>query len=717
MVLRELGDDAGACEQLELLVAAEEGFLPEDHEGLFERRIVLFTMLVSLGEYRRARPHVEAVHATELRTLTVDDPDLFDTWVTLLETLVAVWDHEAFYAELDACLAAVDRLAPDDERAAWIRSDICVVVGSLETPEAYERTHDLALDTLAAFERLYPDDHYYVLKARSNLATTLAATGDPAEAAALQASIIEDRERSFPEDHEMLLLMRMSLAGSLLDLGEHERVRELVLATAEGLDAAPANDLEALQVRVELAKLLLEIGELERGHALMEDTLENCERVLPESSLETADLRMTLAGVLSDMRNWLGERALREAAEATYARNLPYDHPRRNLNRWRLGITLVELEQKEEACRVIEDTLSAYEGRPPADEQRIPSVKFVLATLLSGLGDLAGARALFEDIRPGATGDSLDLGPEKNLALTIYQMGDREEGRARLEAVVEDYESRPDTLVTARLELVALTMGTDRESASALLRETLSELAPDDPRRLELENRFSSLFSDAELEGWLTRQELWIAGLERELEGHSKDLLETRARFAEMLLLADLPERAREQGRKLARGVIRRLEEAALGSPRRARATARSHRWQQGLIRLLTRTPEGEADPLCFELAETMRAVSAVSAAGIGPSSPRKREIAELRIRLNDLVTGGPREGQSVESFVAELSRLTRERDRLERLLRSELAGEGGATGSVRAADLARSLPEGAAAVGFLRHTPQVVDRDLWGDP
>src|SRR5262249_10323515 len=85
----------------------------------------------------------------------------------------------------------------------------------------------------------------------------------------------------------------------------------------------------------------------------------------------------------------------------------------------------------------------------------------------------------------------------------------------------------------------------------------------------------------------------------------------------------------------------------------------------------------------------------------------RQRAIAESRAKLNDLVAGGPSEGEEPEHWRTTIQEAASARDRLEWDGRAELAKGGSFTEDVDAAALGRALAPDALAVAYLRYGKQ----------
>ncbi len=754
-----IGDSAMARDAWSRVVRHREQTLPADDQDLFRARLNLGGMLVETGEAANARTLLEIALADAADTLPPDHREVLFARDNLATAMAALGELAEARALQEMVIATYERtLSPDDPDLLFARRNLCVTlrrIGDLEGRRAVEEA------LLATYERTRPADHRDVQRAREDLAYTLYELRDYAGARALEEAALASYERTLGADADPALALRENHAFTLVELGDLEGARALQEALlTERERVLPPNHPDLLVIRGDLALTLIKMGELAEAVALQQSVLAAREGTLPEDDPDLLDARQKLGDTLTGMGEVATARALLESVVLARERTLHPDHPDLLDARRDLANTLKELNDLEGARALYESVAEAYEQTLPPDARSLMVVRLNLATVLKMQGDLWGARALEETVleafeRTLAEDDPVLASARLKFAGTISETGDKAGARALLESVVASRErtlpaDHPDIL-SARMKLATTLSVLGEESARAMAESVLATrerlLPPEHPDVVDTRSNLAFvLFNMGEMEAARAHYAAVFAVQERTLpEGNTKRLLSrmnlaitTRAvgdnvgasaHFAAVLAgfedtlprddldltsvrinlgasLAELgdPAGAGVQGIELARGVLMRLERAWWLSPREARALAGDEAPRHSAARNLTEfVARDVAAPLRFELAETLRATSVAPRGRTAEDDPRLDELAGLRTRLNDLVGGGPAEGESTEAFAEEIGHLTLERDRLERELRRELGSAQVGVGPIRASDVARTLGPDAAAVGFLR--------------
>jgi len=525
---------------------------------------------------------------------------------------------------------------------------------------------------------MLPEDHPDLLTVRSNLAVTMQMTGDLEGARAELEAVLGSYERTRSPDDMDLLMARQNLAATIGKMGDIVGARRLLAEVVAGLERTLPMDHESLlRARTNLASAMSTLGESAAARGIQEQVIAVWERMLPPDHPDLVQARAGLANTLFAAGDLEGARRLEEQVLASCERTLPPGHPFLIGARFNLAGTMSAMGDQAGARALLESVAASYERVLPPDHPDLHRARLSLGGVLLSARDPEAARKLNEAAVVGLEGrlhaDHPDLlGARCNLANSMWSSGDLAAARALFEDVIEDFDE--STRGRARHYLEA------RSSLGGVLRE-LGELA---------ESR--------------TLQGAVLESLEQVYPDDHPVLMNAYVDIAITTCSMGDGAESRAIGVELAHRMLRRLELVALLSPREARETVAGEAHRHVGVRFFTALTEPEdTAPLRFELAETLRATTTLSAGGARMDDERRSEVAALRARLNDLVSGGPSDAQSADDFAAEVSRLALERDGIERELRKELAAAGDGATRIETAALAKALSKGAAAVGFQR--------------
>ncbi len=205
------------------------------------------------------------------------------------------------------------------------------------------------------------------------------------------------------------------------------------------------------------------------------------------------------------------------------------------------------------------------------------------------------------------------------------------------------------------------------------------------------------------------RCEVVLDAYERTLPTDHPSLLRARQELSRSMFELGEVAAARELLFAQGAGIQARIMASLALAPRQTRQTVDSEGYRLAWLHFLGEGGNSEHRTVVFELAETMRLVASEAARTLAcfaedPAlAPILAEADVLRRSLGDLVGGGGQADSSPEQVAEELTRLSRERDRLERKASLLLAERGVVTRSVDAGSLADLLSEGEAVVGFRR--------------
>ena len=676
----ELGDPRRAHRVWSHAWAHQARVLPPDHSDQHPVREVLALTRLSLGDPNGARELLEIVLETYERTLPPDHPSIVRTRTNLAVALSDLGDLHGALALREAVMEANERTLPADHPRLW--EDRLNLASTLSSLGEYAEARALGEEVVEALERLLPADHPSLLLARGNLAGTMQRMGDVRSARPLYEAVLEKYSRILPADHPDLLRIKTNLARAMEELGEFRDARVILEEVLEACERSlPPAHPQVIRAHLCIADNTRLMGDLVGARASLEELLESSEQNLSADHPELPRLRSELADTMREMGDILAARALDEAVLLEYERTHGANHP--SLLRARLDVAsaMQEMGDVPGARALIESVLVIFERSLPADHPDLLATRMRLTSCLKSGRELERARAIEEGVvaafeRTVRADHPKLLVARVNLAVTMGGLGDFARARELLEQVLEAYErtmpaTHPD-LLDVRLNLANC-------------------------RRLA-----------GDLSGARAIEETLLAGLATLLPADHRDVLFVRGNLCgTMYLMGDQPGAVAE-AEKLAHGMLRRLESISVLAPREVRQAARRDRFNISTVTALLDPGESESrGALAFAILETWRhAVSVPLPATVAGSTEvraRRGEILGLRQGLNDLVAAGIGSDRSAEEFTAEVSRLSLERDRLERGLREILVEQGISLRPIEVAAVASSLPEDAAAIGFRR--------------
>ncbi len=670
-----VGHLEGAREAFARIVSHRERLHPPDDPSLLRAKTILATALASSGDLHGARGLEEEILANYERTRPDDDPDLLRARSNLAATLYELRDFAGARPLQEATLDGFVRtLGEEHPMSLSARENLALTLKSLGDLQGALALED---GLLSSAERAYRPGDPSLARIRGNVALTMRALGDLDGALRLQERALADLGEALPDENPMVLRLRLNLSTTLLKLGELDRARDLqesILAACE--QTLPAGHPDILGVRAKLGATLFELGQLPEALELQESVLAGYERDVAGDHPLAIGARLDLADTVKALGDLSRARALQESALAVLER-AGNDEARRLPAYANLGLTLRAIGDLVAARAMTERALAGYERTLPSEHVDLFRTRINLSGILVDLGERDAARRLLEaglaGIEQSRSGDDPDLLRARGiLAGLLKRMRQHAAARELEESVLEGFER---TLPPGHPNLLGA-----RENLAITLRN-IGEV-----------DRARALLAEV------------LAIRERTLPEDHPDLLGSRQNLALILLEQGETEEAHRLGRDLARGVRRQLEIAWALSPREAREIARWESHRHRIVRYLTRgaSADGLAEAR-FDLAETLRAVSNMAGCRLVASSQSER-VAAQRARLSDLVAGGPRGGETLGEYAAEIFEVVRERDMLEREVRDDRVASGVFAGSVESDDVARALPDGSVAVGFLRH-------------
>jgi len=604
-------------------------------------------------------------------TRLVDEGQRAEAWELMAEALPGVMDA-----------AGSDH--PDLLEARFKLANWMDQVGDYGTARILDRS------VLTGYERILPADHPNLLSVRSNVASSMLEMGDLTGARALMESLVAAYERNLPSDHPDLLSIRANLATSMYEMGDLADARATYESVIAGYErSVPDDHPELLRARANLASSMFVMGDLAESRGILESVHAVYERSLPAHDSDLLRTRGSLASVLHAMGDLAGARALSESVLAVTERTLPEDHPALSHARSSLAISMDSMGDHEGARALRETVLAVAERSLASDHPSLLIAQSGLASSMEAMGDHAGARGLRESVLESyertLPADHPDLlAARLNLANSLHRMADVAGARALYESVLAASERT---------------------------------LPADHPSVLNARtNLATSLDAMGEFAGARALNESVLASRERSLPADHPDLLSARSDLAISMDAMGDRAGARAHVPKLIEGMRMRILSSLALSPRQARQTVSGESERHSEVLFYSESAGVELKRSVFGLTETMRLVAAEAARSL-TSHARDRELApilaqaaEVRRELNDLVAGALREDAGGSAYSADLTRLSLQRDRLERVVSQRLAERGVETRPIESESLAAALTPGDVAVGFRRIAQWYVD-------
>ena len=288
----------------------------------------------------RAKIHSAVEDLLALRDARHDSrspAEIVDTLWTAGYAAFEAQDLQTTRAAFEAACEARERVLPEEHlELQKARQNLAVAreaLGDLEGARTLEEK------VLAVRTRALPDDHPDLQSIRENLAVTLEALGDAHSARVLLEKVLEIRARTSPDDDPNLQATRANLAAAgrrALGVTRGASSQACLQSSARCRRRAPiAGDSPKL-----LAATIKALGDWDGARALEEKVLDIFSRTLPDEHLDLQSARQNLAVTIGELGDLQGERALEEKVLEVRTRLLPDDHPDLQAARENLAATL-----------------------------------------------------------------------------------------------------------------------------------------------------------------------------------------------------------------------------------------------------------------------------------------------------------------------------------------------------------------------------------------
>jgi tetratricopeptide (TPR) repeat protein len=233
---------------------------------------------------------------TQAVKLGTDHRDVIQTRLRLGHALVAARQFEPAVSVLDRVLTDSERLrGPEHADTLGARDELAAAYladGRYSGAVASYRR------ALADRERSQGSRHPQTMTTRQGLADAYLASGQEKEAVSAYKRVVADRERALGPDHLDTIRAQYSLGAAYRKTGRTvaaERVYEQARAGFE--QALGPRHPDTLRSRAELALVYHQLGRYGDARAVLRDTVDRLERILPDNDPLITELRAILTDI------------------------------------------------------------------------------------------------------------------------------------------------------------------------------------------------------------------------------------------------------------------------------------------------------------------------------------------------------------------------------------------------------------------------------------
>lgn len=766
--LGRLEDYEAATAQVEAAVGVFDRLLDEDHPTRVQARYRMGLVLALAGRLGRSREFLEGVVEVRSRRLGLEDPDRIDAHIQLGSVHFDLGDyrraaeqislgvdglartrpaHDPYLLDFRRVLAICLRVSGDHGGALEQRRERAQALSAVRAPDdtALLLARQDAAQSLSDLGRLVEARAEFeeILKlhwARSGGASPewldaivtsslcLAEHWRHAEVQALLSPAVEVIEGTELASGEGAIQVLLLLAEAHEFLGEVQRAAQ-VLARALERAEAPGVDLEwRLIASGRLCVLLIQLGDLVGALPRIDATLAVAREARQADHVDLLRLRAMRALALAHLGERARSRQELESLLEDLARTNPRGSEAAGATRTMLAMSLRDFGESARAEALLAEGLQDLERLLPRQHSTLQAALALKAILESDRGDRSFARARLEELlrvyeQTLSADHALIQGTRLHLATTLLHQEEPEAARALLQSILESQAAALDVALASQARrLLAGVLGYlgDTGRAVALLEDLLREEQARWPDHANVALGRLALATMLRVHGEPGRALLLLEGLSADERDPSLGLFEPKSLLhLRLLCLHEAGEFGAAQALlpSFLDALLERCRSASRRSQREAQEILASDAAALDSAIHLARDAGPEIRRQLFELVETRR--------GVGAASARVAALAEDDPLLAAHVAEADRARTTLGALMAEIrdSRLPEDelrgrlaqaveaRDRAESSLTGALAEHGLQHTGVSAAELAARLPDGAAAVGFLRHRwPEAVD-------
>jgi tetratricopeptide (TPR) repeat protein len=233
---------------------------------------------------------------TQTVQLGADHPDLIRTRLRFCHALVAARQPDRAVSALEHMLSDAERASgPEHTDTLGTRDELAA---AYQAAGRHSDAIALYRRTVADRERIQGSRHPETMTTRHSLGDSYLAKGLSKEAVAAYRRVVADRERALGPDHLDTTRARYSLGAAYLRTGKAvaaERAYEQAQAGFERV-LGPRHP-DTLRNRAELALVYRQLGRYGDARALLRDTIDRLDRILPRHDPLIVELREVLADI------------------------------------------------------------------------------------------------------------------------------------------------------------------------------------------------------------------------------------------------------------------------------------------------------------------------------------------------------------------------------------------------------------------------------------
>ncbi len=348
----------------------------------------------NLGAYDDSRRMLMLSLQLRRRLNGDDHPATADAQRELAELLRLRGEYDTALAEVEGALA-VHRTTPNSEAYG---EDLAVRGRIQHARGAYGRAEQDALDALRVLRVVHGQQHERVADVLNDLAATLAADGQPAEAERRYREALAIQRAQLGVDHPAVPATLNNLAGVLLranDLPGAEEVQREALAIYHRIHGRDGQHPALATALSNLGVTRMVRGDEREAESLLSQALSMRRALLGADHTDVAQTGSTLGMLLQQAgRTAEAEPLLRDALRIREA-NLRGDHPAVVVSLNNVGLLLHDRSDLEGAQTVLLRALAVAEDRGGATAA---TTRNNLAAVLLDAGDLDGARTHYEQV-------------------------------------------------------------------------------------------------------------------------------------------------------------------------------------------------------------------------------------------------------------------------------------------------------------------------------
>jgi tetratricopeptide (TPR) repeat protein len=233
---------------------------------------------------------------TQTVQLGADHPDLTRTRLRYCHALVAARQPDRAVPVLEHMLSDAERArGPEHPDTLGARDELAA---AYQAAGRHSDAIALYRRTLADRERSQGPQHPETMTTRQALADSYLAQGLSKEAVAAYRRVVTDRERALGPDHLDTTRARYSLGAAYLRTGKAVAAeREYEQAQAGFERVLGPRHPDTLRNRAELALVYRQLGRYGDARALLRDTVDRLDRILPRHDPLVVELREVLADI------------------------------------------------------------------------------------------------------------------------------------------------------------------------------------------------------------------------------------------------------------------------------------------------------------------------------------------------------------------------------------------------------------------------------------